>query len=629
MDLIPNPSHLESVDPVVEGEVKAKQVLIGDKDQVKIIPILIHGDAAISGQGVVYETLQLSGLEGYSTGGTIHLVINNQIGFTTVPSDSRSTPYCTDIAKAFGAPVFHVNAEDPEGCVYVTHLAVELRQTFHCDVFIDLNCYRKYGHNEADEPAFTQPLEYQLIRKKKPIREIYQDELVRQGALEKHIAESMEMKFKESLQSALQSIKISEKQAEQNKNSENNSSKKEPAGQPISTQVPQKVLLEAARSFCHVPEDFNIHPKLAQLLKERLAMVMEGKEAKPVDWGMAEMLAYASLLLEGIHVRISGQDCCRGTFSHRHAMLMDQIKEKAYYSLSHLKNSKALFDIYNSPLSEFAVLGFELGYSLGNPEALVIWEAQFGDFANGAQLVTDQYLVSQEQKWGQKSGLVLFLPHGFEGQGPDHSSGRIERFLQLAGHQNIRIVYPTMPAQMFHLLRLQTLNPVRKPLIVFTPKGLLRLPECVNSLEDISQGSFQEVLDDPHPPKQVKKLVFCTGRIFFDLIAARAKTKVQEMAIVRIEQLYPLNVERLKEILTQYQGFSECIWVQEEPANMGAWDYIRPQLRGLLGQGKEAKYMGRPRSATPAVGSHAMHKKEHAALIHALFSEYQELKKGQ
>lgn len=623
IDLMPNPSHLEAVDPVLEGQVRAKQVTVKDEKREKIIPILIHGDAAISGQGVVYETLQLCKLEGYSTGGTLHFIINNQIGFTTLPQDSRSTYYCTDIAKAFGAPVFHVNAEDPEGCVYATNLALELRQKFHCDVFIDLNCYRKYGHNETDEPAFTQPLEYQLIRKKKPIREIYREELIHQGVLEKYMAETMEEDFKKALQQALTSIKISDKKGDAKPKLDLKSEPDENVlFKPIETAVPKKVLQEIAVHLCTIPPSFNVHPKLTHLIKDRLSMVSDGAAAKPIDWGMGESLAYASLLWDGIHVRISGQDCCRGTFSHRHAILMDQVEENQYFPLKHLKEGQGRFDIYNSPLSEYAVLGYELGYTLGNAEALVIWEAQFGDFANGAQLIIDQFLVSGEQKWAQKSGLVLFLPHGYEGQGPDHSTGRIERFLQLTGHDNIRVTNPTTPAQLFHLLRRQAIDTIRKPLIVFTPKGLLRHPDCTNTLDDFTRGTFQEILDDPSNPSSVNKLIFCSGRIYYDLIAARAKTDTKQMAIIRLEQLYPLQKSKLKELLKKYQGFEECLWVQEEPANMGAWDYIKPLLQPLLPSGRELKYVGRYRSATTAVGSLALHKREHQEIMNAIFKDY-------
>lgn len=617
IDLIPNPSHLESVDPVVEGQVRAKQDLLHDEKQEKVMPVLIHGDAAIAGQGVVYETLQLSRLKGYSTGGTLHFIINNQIGFTTIPQDGRSTHYCTDISKTFGSPVFHVNAEDPEGCVYATILATELRQKFHCDVFIDMYSYRKYGHNETDEPAFTQPLEYQIIRKKRPIREIYREELIRQSVLEKYMAEKMEEEFKKALQLALTSIKVSEKKGNRPEALDLDAhASEESLFKPIDTGVPKKVLQDAGECLCVVPSDFNIHPKLANLLKERLAMVSGDK---PLDWGMGETLAYASLLWEGISIRISGQDCCRGTFSHRHALLMDQAKEREYYPLQHLKPAQGKFDIYNSPLSEYAVLGFELGYTLGNPEALVIWEAQFGDFANGAQLIIDQYLVSGEQKWAQKSDLVLFLPHGYEGQGPDHSTGRPERLLQMAGHENIRIVNPSTPAQLFHLLRRQVLNPVRKPLFVLTPKGLLRHPDCTNPIDDLIKGGFQEVLDDPINPSSPKRLIMCTGRIYYDLAAARLKSRSKDIVIVRIEQLYPLFLGKLKQLFNKYQGVTEYLWVQEEPENMGAWEFIRPLVAPLLPSGKTLKYIGRVRSATTAVGSHALHKQEHQEIMNAIF----------
>ncbi len=624
IDLFPNPSHLESVNPLVEGQVFAFQRIINDESQDKIIPVLIHGDAAIAGQGIVYETLQLSKLEGYATGGTLHIVINNQIGFTTTPKEGRSTYYCTDIAKSFGAPVFHVNAEDPEACVYVTNLAVELRQKFHCDVFIDLNCYRKYGHNEADEPTFTQPLEYQLIRKKKPIREIYREELLHHSFLEKYMAEQMELEFKKSLQQALTDVKlIPRKEANGSKLALNGSKDEAFNEKVIGTSVSKPILQELAVRVCDIPPGFNAHPKLVHLMKERLSMLKEEADGKPIDWGMGETLAYASLLWEGIDIRISGQDSGRGTFSHRHAVLMDQTQEKAFYPLKNLKPDQGRFDIYNSPLSELAVLGFELGYSIGSPKALVIWEAQFGDFANGAQTIIDQYLVSGEQKWMQKSNLVLYLPHGYEGQGPDHSSGRMERFLQLTGDNNIRIVNPTTPAQLFHLLRRQVLDPVRKPLIVFTPKGLLRHPDCVNRLPDFTSGEFQWILEDPAKPKNVKKIVLCTGRIYYDLNTVRMKMHADDLAIIRLEQLYPLPKNKIKELLSKTKGCSEVIWAQEEPSNMGAWEYIRGELTPLIPKDIPLKYVGRNRSATTAVGSHAIHKKEHAEIMEAIFKDYE------
>ena len=600
--LSPNPSHLESVDPVVEGIVRAKLVKKKDLEKKeKVLPVLVHGDAAISGQGVVYETMQMYNLEGYSTGGTIHLVINNQIGFTTFPKDARSTHYCTDIAKSFEAPVFHVNAEDPESCVYLINLAIEIRQKFHRDVFIDLNCYRKYGHNEADEPAFTQPIEYKLIREKSPIREIYRDSLIKQGVLEKEIAESLEQEFKTSLQNKLNENKnngsSSEKLPEKQKTSEVN----------VNTKVSKEVLLEVTKKLSQIPEGFTIHPKLEKLVKERQAMIENGK---PIDWGMAETLAYATLLVEGTDVRISGQDCCRGTFSHRHAVWMDQNKEFAYYPLQHLKEGQGRFDIYNSSLSEYAVLGFEYGYSLALLEALVIWEAQFGDFSNGAQVIIDQYIASSEQKWNQQNNIVLLLPHGYEGQGPEHSSGRLERFLSLCGNDNMRIVNPTTPAQMFHVLRKQIKNPIHKPMIVFTPKGLLRLPECVSSVEDLTTGSFSEILADPTPPENPKRLAFCSGRIYYDLLAERKKRKSNNLILVRIEQLYPLNIDKIKEFT---KGIESFYWVQEEPKNMGAWTFIQSKLPNL-------QYIGREVSASPATGSHSLHKKELAQIMEAVFA---------
>lgn len=615
--LAPNPSHLEAVDPVVEGQVRAKQVQIGDEvRQEKIVPVLVHGDAALSGQGIIYETLQFYKLSGYSTGGTLHLVINNQIGFTATPEESRSTYYCTDIARAFDAPVFHVNAEDPEACVYVTNLALALRQKFHCDVFIDMNCYRKYGHNESDEPAFTQPLEYQLIRKKKPIREIYRDSLINQGVVEQKLAEQLESEFTQGLNQALQEIK--------NGSQASVKAKKElPAPdtknlEEKNTAISKDVLLQVAEKLSVIPEGFTIHPKLQNLVQDRLAMIKD--ESKPIDWGMAETLAYGTLLWEGVPVRLSGQDTCRGTFSHRHAVWMDQKVEQAYTPLSHLKEGQGRFDVLNSSLSEYAVLGFEYGYSLAYPGALVIWEAQFGDFGNGAQIMIDQFITTGEQKWGQKSGVVLFLPHGYEGQGPEHSSGRIERFLTLCGNDNIRVVNPTTPAQLFHLLRRQVKDPIIKPLVVFTPKGLLRHPLCISHVKDLVEGSFQDVLADPEAPTSVKRLVVCSGRIYYDLIAERSKAKVDDMAIVRLEQLYPFDQEQLSQVMAKYKGYKECIWAQEEPRNMGAWEFVHPQLKKLIPENMEVKYVGRPRSASPAAGSYALHKSQYAEMMKALFS---------
>lgn len=611
VDLSPNPSHLEAVDPVVEGMARAKQRLIDDSKREKILPVLIHGDGAIAGQGVVYETMQMYHLEGYETGGTLHLVVNNQIGFTTFPEDGRSTRYCTDIAKAFSAPVFHVNAEDPEGCVYVTELALELRQKFHCDVFVDMYCYRKYGHNESDEPAYTQPIEYKLIRNKKPIRDLYSEELIKKGVLEKYMAEALENEFKKALNQALKDIRLSASPSDIVK--ETPQDVKYP-----STKVDKDTLRYIGERLSIIPEGFNIHPKLTPHVKERKEMTLG---EKPIDWGMAETLAYATLLLEETPIRISGQDVRRGTFSHRHAVWMDQAVEKGYYPLQHLSQNQAPFEIYNSLLSENAVVGFDYGYSSADPSSLVIWEAQFGDFANGAQVDIDQFIATSEQKWGQKSGLTLLLPHGYEGQGPEHSSARIERFLSLCGHNNLRVIYPTTPAQMFHLLRLQIKKPDRKPLIVFTPKGLLRLPACVSTLEDLTEGQFHPLIDDPTEPSHVKKLCFCSGRIYYDLDAQRQKAQLKDIAFVRVEQLYPFDREGIQEIIQHYEGFDECCWVQEEPLNMGAWSYIEPQITPLLPRGKSLEYIGRDRSAATATGIHTAHKRELATLMAKVFQK--------
>lgn len=619
LTLTPNPSHLEAVDAVVEGQAKAKQVHKKDIKQEKVLPILIHGDAALSGQGVVYETMQLYKLDGYSTGGTVHIVINNQIGFTTLPRDGRSTHYCTDIARAFGAPVFHVNAEDPEGCVMATLMALDLRQKFHIDVFIDLNCYRKYGHNESDEPAFTQPTEYQLIRKKSPIREIYRDELIQQGVVEKAMAEQLEEEFKKSLAEALAQAKAPLKPLK--KIAPNHLPMSENAiFEPLETGVSPQILRDVADAACFIPKGFHIHRKLQKLIEDRLAMVREDSP-NPIDWGMAEMLAIGTLLWHGVHVRLAGQDSCRGTFSHRHGLWMDQEEEKAYIPLQHLKEGQGRFDLINSPLSEYAVLGFEYGYSLAYQKALIMWEAQFGDFSNGAQVIIDQFITTSEQKWGQVSALTMLLPHGYEGQGPEHSSGRLERFLALCGNNNIQVVYPTTPAQFFHLLRRQVLRPLKKPLIAFTPKGLLRLPECVSPFSEFTQGCFQDILEEPQKHHGATRLVFCSGRVYYDLISERSKRGDDTMAIIRIEQIYPLNEVRLQEIISKYANAREFIWVQEEPNNMGAWSFIAPRLLLLLPRGSDLKYIGRERSASPAAGSYALHKKQYQQIFEGLFGK--------
>ncbi len=603
--LMPNPSHLESVDPVVTGFVKARQQ---DCSTQEVVPILIHGDASLSGQGVVYETLQMKSLEGYSTGGTIHLVVNNQIGFTTLPKDGRSTLYCTDIAKAFDDIVFHVNAEDPEACVFAIILAIEIRQQFGYDVWIDLLSYRKYGHNESDEPAFTQPLEYQIIRNKKPIRELYRDDLLGQGILENHLVEELEAEFKRSLQEALK-----QKQGASAVKRELNEVKKHSESSIPNLSVDSLRLI--GQKMCTVPKDFNINSKLLTLMKERLKM-LEDAEVKAINWGMGELLAYGSLLWEGFDVRLSGQDCCRGTFSHRHAVWVDQKEEKTFISLQHLKEEQGRFYIYNSPLSEYGVLAFEYGYSLCAQNALVLWEAQFGDFCNGAQVVIDQYLSCAEQKWGKNVSLVLLLPHGYEGQGPEHSSARMERFLSLCGNENMRVINPSTPSQFFHALRRQMHLKERKPLIVFTPKALLRHSACTSSLQEFSQGSFEEIMDEQQTLTNATKLVICNGKIYYELVDERKRRQSEDVAIVRIEQLYPFKEEKFKEIVRKYTRAKQFFWAQEEPENMGAWDYIQSILKRLLG---EVVYVGRKGSASTAAGSYAIHKQEDEQILNTIF----------
>ena len=608
-----NPSHLESICPVLEGQTHAEQFIAGDEsERCRIIPLLMHGDAALSGQGIVYETLQMSKLPGFETGGTLHIVINNQIGFTTMPKEGRSTLYCTDIARTFGAPVFHVNAEDPETCVRLALFAWEIRQRFHCDVFIDLNCYRKYGHNEGDEPAFTQPLEYQKKKKKRSIRTLYLEQLLREGVVDKKTADEREETLRQHLQEAYALAQGKESEVQDQRASE----EKPISFQTIDTQVNLQLLLNVTESFSKIPPGFHLHPKLEHLIKERARAIQEDK---PFDWGMAEYLAYGTLVWEGIPVRLAGQDSGRGTFSHRHAIWVDQVNDQAYYPLAHLHEGQGRFEVLNTCLSEAAALGFEYGYSTVCTKGLTIWEAQFGAFVNSAQVIVDQYIASGEQKWGQTSGLVLFLPHGFEGQGPEHSSARFERFLTLAGHDNMQIVNPTTPAQLFHLLRRQIKQPWRKPLVVLTPKGLLRQPATFSHISDLTQGQFYSILDDPRNPRKVRRVILCTGRIYYDLDEQREKEKREDIAIIRLEQLYPLDLEKIKTTLKSYGPFKECLWAQEEPENMGAWPFISSFLPQFLPSDVPIVYVGRERSASPATGFYARHRQELAKILYQAF----------
>ena len=591
-----NPSHLESVNPVAMGQVYAKQILEYRSNRGRVAPIMIHGDAAISGQGVVYETLQLMNLPNYSVGGTIHIVINNQIGYTTRPKEGRSTRYCTDIAKAFGCPVFHVNAEDPESCIYVAKLAVEMRQKFHVDVFIDLYGYRKYGHNEGDEPSYTQPLEYKQIKAKKTIRELYVEELYRSGAFEKKMAETLEAQFKETLKEALQRVQEKIEKKEPRKPYKHSD--------PFATfegSASSDTLKMVVESFCRLPEGFHLHPKLQKWLENR-----KNSLESRIDWATGECLAFGSLLNEGVSIRLSGQDSQRGTFSQRHMIWTDVETGKSHCTLCHFEGR---FEIVNSPLTEFAGMGFEFGYSCSAPNSLTLWEAQYGDFNNGAQVIIDQYLTCTEQKWKIPSSLTLLLPHAHEGAGSEHTSARPERFLQLGANLNIQVANVTTPAQYFHLLRRQALRKEKKPLVLFTPKSLLRAPACTSTLTEFTSGQFEELLDDPNPPQKCQRLIFCTGKIFYDLVGNRES---QPVAIIRIEQLYPVHIKKLKNMIEKYKDFEECVWVQEEPENMGAWNYIGPYLQALT---PKLRYVGRKENALTATGSSRKHKQEQKEVI--------------
>ncbi|MCH9631782.1 MAG: 2-oxoglutarate dehydrogenase E1 component [Chlamydiae bacterium] len=624
----PNSSHLESVNPVLLGQVRAKQTHKNDAERSKILGIQVHGDASLAGQGVIYETMQMCHLDGYDVGGSIHIVLDNQVGFTALPKASRSTLYPSDIAYTFGCPVFHINAEDPDGCILATQLAVEVRQKFKCDVFLHLVGYRKYGHNEGDEPSYTQPLEYKNIRKKQSIRQIYTDQLIAEKVIDTQFAKNQESEFRKQLQEALNSCKeFNDKDPDAEdvlgnrwsfwKDSKLKST--EQLFEVVDTRVSLEQIKEIATKMTEIPEDFTPHKKIAQLLSMRRAAVLDDPNNSILDWGVVENLAYGSLLYEGYPIRLAGEDSRRGTFSHRHAVIVDQNNAKDYYPLNHLKEDQAHFEVYDSHLSEYGCLGFEYGYSISTVKGLVAWEAQFGDFANGAQIIIDAYLVNAEEKWNRLSNLTLLLPHGYEGQGPEHSSARIERFLQLIGDNSVILVNPTTPAQLFHLLRRQALKPYRKPLIVFTPKALLRHKRCTSSVKDLTDGKFEFFLDDPASLQNPSKLVFCSGRIYYDLLEEKEKLNCTDIAIVRLEQLYPLDQNGLEKIIKKYHGFTECFWVQEEPKNMGCWHYIKPILRKALPDNLEPKYIGRERQSASATGSHKRHKIRSDQILKDLF----------
>jgi 2-oxoglutarate dehydrogenase E1 component len=601
MSLAFNPSHLEAVNPVVEGRVRAKQDRVNDRGGAAL-PLLIHGDAAFIGQGIVAEVFNLAELEGYATGGTVHLVINNQVGFTTSPKDSRSTPYCTDLARMLGIPIFHINGEDPEEVATIVGIALEWRQTFQRDVVIDMYAFRKHGHNETDEPAFTQPLMYRQIAAHPGVREMYLRSLEARSILTRQEADAMMEAFHQRLDDALKGVGT-QPQREDSAFQGLWASYHSDAPDQVVTAVPVDRLSSLLLSLNDLPEGFTPHPKIQRLFKLREEQAA-GK--KPLDWAAGELLAYATLVQEGHPVRLSGQDCKRGTFSHRHAVLFDYQNGKEHCALDQISDTR--FRVYNSSLSEAGVLGFEYGYSLDYPDALVIWEAQFGDFVNGAQIIIDNFLVSGEAKWNRSSGLTLFLPHGYEGQGPEHSSARMERFLQACAEDNIQCVNCTTPAQIFHLLRRQVLRKVRDPLIVFTPKSLLRSPEAVSTLSELAEGQFQELIGDPR--RGAKRVVLCSGKVYYDLLAARGDADV---AILRLEQLYPLPLEALQAELALHPG-AELIWCQEEPKNMGAWSYI---ALALLEAGISLRYAGRVASASPATGYPKRHALEQKSLVDA------------
>jgi 2-oxoglutarate dehydrogenase E1 component len=617
LTLTPNPSHLEAVDPLVEGRVRAKQRDWKDETRSKVIPLLIHGDAAFAGQGIIAECFNLSQLQGYKTGGTIHIVVNNQIGFTTRPSDSRSSRYCTDIAKMIEVPIFHVNSEDPEAVMFVARLAVKYRQIFHKDVVIDMYCYRKHGHNEGDEPAYTNPEMVAKIDDKPLLSKIYAQQLIAAGILTEAEDAAINKRFTTMLDEEQQELKklphfVFSSRPYQDKWSEIAS---DYSDKPVPTGVGEQVLQRVGKALSTVPDDFEPNPKLKrEVLDARFAEV---HERKSVSWGLAESLAFGSLLLEGTPIRLSGQDSRRGTFSQRHTVYYDQRDERAYVPLQHLDPEQPTFCVYDSMLSEAAVLGFDFGYSLDSPNSLVMWEAQFGDFANGAQVVIDQFIASSKSKWQRDSGIVMLLPHGYDGQGPEHSSARLERYLQLCAENNMQVCYPSTPAQYFHLLRRQVHSPYRRPLIVMTPKSMLRNKAVVSPVADFTgETHFREVLDDSAADKRAERVILCSGKVYWDLLEQRAK-ETKSVAIIRLEQIYPFPAEQIQRILKQYpRGCNDVVWLQEESHNMGAWFFVEPRLRRL---GFDVKYIGRDDSASPATGSLEIHRREQRELVRAAF----------
>ena len=618
VSVAPNPSHLEAVGPVVEGIVRPKQDRLGDTARERVIPVLIHGDAAFAGQGVVAETLNLSQLDGYSTGGTIHLIINNQIGFTTLPDESRSTPYSTDVARGVQAPIFHVNGDDPEAAVRVLEIAFDFRQRFKKDVVIDMICYRRHGHNEGDDPSYTQPILYRKIKQHPSVSTLYQDRLIREGVIGREDAQAMRQEVSARLSAAYDAV---QQRAERFEVQELSAVQTEDIGEYCPrTSVNLQVIERVTRGITQFPENFHLHPKLRGFVDKRRDVIAKDG---PIDWAFGEALAFGTLALEGTPVRLSGQDSGRGTFSQRHLVFYDAETGSHYIPMQHIAPDQGRFDVLDSSLSEYAVLGFEFGYSVADPLTLVIWEAQFGDFANGAQIMIDQFISTCEQKWGQPTGLVMLLPHGMEGQGPEHSSARIERFLTLSAENNMLVCNATTPAQYFHMLRRQMYGGhdrrgMRKPLIVFTPKSLLRHPRAVSTLHDFTSGGFSEILPDSlvADNSRISRVVFCSGKIYYDLLAAREERKADHVALIRVEQLYPFAADQARDILARYPITAEVVWAQEEPRNMGAWHFLHDVIQPLLNDSRrELRYVGRPESASPATGSGKRHQQEQAEIV--------------
>ncbi|MFC5049472.1 2-oxoglutarate dehydrogenase E1 component [Rubritalea spongiae] len=625
LSLAANPSHLEAVNAVTEGKARARQRIIGDDgvetDRKQVLPILIHGDAAFAGQGSVAEVLNLSQLPGYRTGGTVHLIVNNQIGFTTMPEDARSSAYATDVAKMIEAPILHVNGEDPKELVWAALFALEFRQKFGRDVVIDMYCYRRQGHNETDQAAFTAPHIYGKIAKKKTLGQAYKAELVETGTLSQDVADGIQSSIWDKLEEGYQTMREMEKQGDRSVFSGSTAEPQPPYSHaPVDTGLPLEQIKHIGETLTSVPEGFNLHPTLAKRFVPRRRDALEA--GKGIDWAFAESLAFGGLLMEGNAVRLSGQDCRRGTFSQRHAVFYDNKTRERYFPLRNLSDDQAKFCVYNSLLSEFAVLGFDYGYSLGYPTMLTLWEAQFGDFSNGAQVIIDQFIASAESKWQTPSSLVMLLPHGYEGMGPEHSSARLERFLQLCAEDNIQVGNFTTPANYFHALRRQKKRDFRKPLIVMTPKSLLSRAEAVSDIDDFVAGTcFQEILPDDKEfenPEKVDRIVFCSGKVYYDLVQHRAENGIEDTAILRVEQLYPYHEEMVKALSSQFPNAAKYVWCQEEPKNMGAWSFINPLLMETFDT--RIRYAGRKAASSPATGSKAMHKKEQKSLLDQAFN---------